>query len=317
MDLSRNSDDEEEDELDATPEPVVEADVAMEETEAEEEEEEEEEEVEVLEQSPSPEPEELETTSRPPHNPLEREASPQEPQIPDEREEQDAGDVGHKDVHMVEDNSEVPEEETDEPEAPARVTSEPPASGQEVVQPLTPLTNGSPTNGVSFAQPDAVMEEEEELAEPSGYRDEIQSSGATGEATLRFDYQRLQQRYAARRESRTVSGPRNAYARLRAGAVTNAAGVANRDAEAAEAALSRVISKADFGRMEVLGQFNKGFIIARLRHSAEDEDEDDASDDLFIIDQHASDEKFNFETLQRTTVIKAQTLIRYAFSPFR
>lgn len=43
--------------------------------------------------------------------------------------------------------------------------------------------------------------------------------------------------------------------------------------EAAEQELSREISKEDFSRMEILGQFNRGFIIARLR------------DDLFIIDQ--------------------------------
>ena len=36
-------------------------------------------------------------------------------------------------------------------------------------------------------------------------------------------------------------------------------------------------------KMKVIGQFNKGFIIAQL------------DDDLFIVDQHASDEKFNFE----------------------
>ena len=30
---------------------------------------------------------------------------------------------------------------------------------------------------------------------------------------------------------------------------------------------------------------------------------------LFIVDQHASDEKYNFETLQRETVIQCQNLI--------
>ena len=44
-------------------------------------------------------------------------------------------------------------------------------------------------------------------------------------------------------------------------------------------------------------QFNLGFIIARL------------NDDLFIIDQHATDEKYNFETLQRDTVMQGQKLI--------
>ena len=52
-----------------------------------------------------------------------------------------------------------------------------------------------------------------------------------------------------------------------------------------------------FSKMEILGQFNKGFIITRLEK------------DLFIVDQHATDEKYNFETLQRDTVIQSQKLI--------
>ncbi|KAG0163449.1 Mismatch repair endonuclease pms2, partial [Apophysomyces sp. BC1015] len=68
--------------------------------------------------------------------------------------------------------------------------------------------------------------------------------------------------------------------------------------EATEA-LNRIIKKTDFAEMQILGQFNLGFIIAAL---------DDR--DLFIIDQHASDEKYNFETLQRTTRIEGQRLIR-------
>lgn len=149
------------------------------------------------------------------------------------------------------------------------------------------------------------------VPEQDGYRDEILSSGATGEVTLQFDIARLRERYAARRSRRT--GPevkRDAFTALN-GAVTKAAGVQNRDAAEAEAALARVIRKDDFARMEALGQFNKGFIIARLKH----DDEKHPSDDLFIVDQHASDEKYNFETLQRTTVIKAQALIRWVVKP--
>ena len=48
--------------------------------------------------------------------------------------------------------------------------------------------------------------------------------------------------------------------------------------------------------MEVLGQFNLSFIIAKL------------DNDLFIIDQHVSDEKFN-QGQQRNTKIKSQRLI--------
>ncbi|KAJ3330384.1 Mismatch repair endonuclease pms2 [Blyttiomyces sp. JEL0837] len=61
--------------------------------------------------------------------------------------------------------------------------------------------------------------------------------------------------------------------------------------------LNKLISKEDFTRMKILGQFNKGFIIARL------------DDDLFIIDQHASDEKYNFETFGKALKLTSQKLI--------
>ncbi|KAF1323910.1 Mismatch repair endonuclease, partial [Globisporangium splendens] len=70
------------------------------------------------------------------------------------------------------------------------------------------------------------------------------------------------------------------------------------DNDVAAAALQRVLKKDDFKRMQVLGQFNLGFIIGKL------------DDDLFIVDQHASDEKFNYETLQQTTVLHQQPLVR-------
>lgn len=85
-------------------------------------------------------------------------------------------------------------------------------------------------------------------------------------------------------------------------------GLASVDAPAdvAERALSRTILKSDFASMEILGQFNLGFIIARKRSPPTGS----TSDDLFIIDQHASDEKFNFETLQNETRIQSQGLIQ-------
>ncbi|KIJ19585.1 hypothetical protein PAXINDRAFT_68886 [Paxillus involutus ATCC 200175] len=77
----------------------------------------------------------------------------------------------------------------------------------------------------------------------------------------------------------------------------------------ASAALSRIISKADFEHMQILGQFNLGFIIVRKRNSAPGGGEAEM-DDLFIVDQHAADEKWNFETLQEKTVIESQKLFR-------
>ncbi|KAH9974897.1 hypothetical protein BGW80DRAFT_1169694, partial [Lactifluus volemus] len=76
------------------------------------------------------------------------------------------------------------------------------------------------------------------------------------------------------------------------------------DDENATAALARVLSKADFSSMDVVGQFNRGFIVARLRKI----NTEGSTDDLFIVDQHASDEKYNFETLQATSRLESQRL---------
>ncbi|KAI9891402.1 MAG: hypothetical protein M1814_002721 [Vezdaea aestivalis] len=70
-----------------------------------------------------------------------------------------------------------------------------------------------------------------------------------------------------------------------------------------EEKLSLTVSKTDFGLMQIIGQFNLGFILASRRLS-------DASTDIFIIDQHASDEKYNFERLQASTIVQNQRLVR-------
>ncbi|XP_024432698.2 mismatch repair endonuclease PMS2 isoform X2 [Desmodus rotundus] len=67
--------------------------------------------------------------------------------------------------------------------------------------------------------------------------------------------------------------------------------------QAAEEELRKEISKTMFAEMEVIGQFNLGFIITRL------------GADIFIVDQHATDEKYNFETLQQHTVLQGQRLL--------
>ena len=52
-----------------------------------------------------------------------------------------------------------------------------------------------------------------------------------------------------------------------------------------------------FAQLKVVGQFNLGFIVAHL------------GKDVFIVDQHATDEKFNYERLKATTKLKTQSLI--------
>lgn len=69
-----------------------------------------------------------------------------------------------------------------------------------------------------------------------------------------------------------------------------------------EERLSLTVTKEDFAHMHIVGQFNLGFILA-LRPSSSSPAE------LFIIDQHASDEKYNFERLQSSTVVQNQRLV--------
>lgn len=58
------------------------------------------------------------------------------------------------------------------------------------------------------------------------------------------------------------------------------------------------LCKEDFLHMSIIGQFNLGFILARCRNN-----------NLWMLDQHACDEKFNFEKLCKETVIHEQKLI--------
>ncbi|KAJ8611139.1 hypothetical protein CTAYLR_003549 [Chrysophaeum taylorii] len=67
--------------------------------------------------------------------------------------------------------------------------------------------------------------------------------------------------------------------------------------EAARRALSKVVKKEDFARMRAVGQFNKGFIVARL------------DDSFFIVDQHAADEKYRYEMNWKSQVA-SQPLVK-------
>lgn len=84
------------------------------------------------------------------------------------------------------------------------------------------------------------------------------------------------------------------------------------EAPDAESKLSLTISKNDFLRMRIVGQFNLGFILA-VRPATEDSTQPSSTidqDHMFIIDQHAADEKFNFERLTRTTTLDPQRLVQ-------
>ncbi|KAI0461505.1 hypothetical protein LJB42_000803 [Komagataella kurtzmanii] len=74
------------------------------------------------------------------------------------------------------------------------------------------------------------------------------------------------------------------------------------DKEVAEEALTMRVSKTDFLKMKVVGQFNLGFIIVTKKST-------EGKQDLFIVDQHASDEKYNFENFQKNTQFLSQPLV--------
>lgn len=58
------------------------------------------------------------------------------------------------------------------------------------------------------------------------------------------------------------------------------------------------LTKDDFSNMSVIGQFNLGFILATT-----------PDNNLWILDQHACDEKYNFEKLCSETIIHEQRLL--------
>ncbi|XP_043241168.1 mismatch repair endonuclease PMS2-like [Amphibalanus amphitrite] len=75
------------------------------------------------------------------------------------------------------------------------------------------------------------------------------------------------------------------------------AGIKPSDNSAAEEELSLQIKKEDFLKMRVVGQFNLGFLVTQLGR------------DLFLIDQHATDEKYNFERLSRQPLSKQPLVV--------
>jgi DNA mismatch repair protein PMS2 len=77
------------------------------------------------------------------------------------------------------------------------------------------------------------------------------------------------------------------------------------DSTQAENKLSLTVTKADFDRMHIVGQFNLGFILA-IRPASHDQDQDE----LFIIDQHAADEKYNYERFSRIITLQSQRLVQ-------
>jgi len=143
------------------------------------------------------------------------------------------------------------------------------------------------------------------LTQPLVQTEFIRTSG-NDDISINFDMDKIRSNY----QSMTPCLPRvQSPTTPRDDAILEDAGIGNVDNETRVVeVLSRVVDKTDFAEMEVVGQFNLGFIIARRRKSIALSDR--MMDDLFIVDQHAADEKYNFESLQQTTVIRSQKLFR-------
>ncbi|XP_074866354.1 mismatch repair endonuclease PMS2 [Carettochelys insculpta] len=107
---------------------------------------------------------------------------------------------------------------------------------------------------------------------------------------LEFSMSSLAERVKRLIQQQQKKAEKQSYRRFRAK-------ISPRDNKAAEDELRKEISKEMFAKMEIIGQFNLGFIVVKL------------NSDLFIIDQHATDEKYNFEMLQQHNILQGQKLI--------
>ncbi|XP_048232709.1 DNA mismatch repair protein PMS1 isoform X2 [Ricinus communis] len=125
-------------------------------------------------------------------------------------------------------------------------------------------------------------------------------------STLQFNFQELKAKRQQRRSILQFSGYASGGMKMKRTYAAATLELSQPDNEerkaralaAATTELERIFRKQDFGRMKVIGQFNLGFIIGKL------------DQDLFIVDQHAADEKYNFEHLCQSTILNQQPLLR-------
>ena len=96
---------------------------------------------------------------------------------------------------------------------------------------------------------------------------------------------------AAHRERIAMVDRRISFQSVEAGGIENVPGEEENGGKIS-------LRKGDFETMEVIGQFNMGFILAKS-----------CDNHLWIMDQHACDEKYKFEKLVAETVIHEQPLI--------
>ena len=169
------------------------------------------------------------------------------------------------------------------------------------------LSSSSETGAISES---VVPATPSSLSKVSGVLTEVVRTAMEDSASLVFDLRRTTNAWHAYLEHNSSSQPQLPQPATRSSDLESAD--LGADDEKATATLARVLSKVDFGLMEVVGQFNRGFIVTRL--SKIGKEGLGATDDLFIVDQHAADEKYNFETLQATTRLESQRLFTWVAS---
>jgi DNA mismatch repair protein PMS2 len=229
--------------------------------------------------------------------------------------EPEIGDEGRSSTDVVEETMVIDssESEDDEPSksphdisrSAAAATAASPNSAQ-AADDLTSSTDLLPNSSSDGGVPSkgGVATTLSSPSKSSGVRTEIVRTVVGDAPPLAFDLERTNNAWRAYLERRSLSQSRSPQLATLASDLESAD--LGADDEQATAALARVLSKADFGLMDVVGQFNRGFIVARLcKIGGEGAG---ATDDLFIVDQHAADEKYNFETLQATTRLESQRL---------
>ncbi|KAH9812637.1 DNA mismatch repair protein pms1 [Teratosphaeria destructans] len=157
-----------------------------------------------------------------------------------------------------------------------------------------------------------IQEAEESAARPSGdlikrASQMLRNGGNRKDATLQLMLTLETSVDDIHKKATTLQGEMPAHARKRESSADDQT-LAVKDelnATQAESKLSLTVSKSDFERMIVVGQFNLGFILA-IRPATNQQEQDE----LFIIDQHAADEKYNYERLQRTVTLQSQRMVR-------
>ena len=222
--------------------------------------------------------------------------------------EPEVGNDGHSSTDVVDETMAIDSSESeDEPLKPpsdisrAAATAASPTSprtGDDLASNEEPFLNSpsEPSDGTPSGSADATASSS--LLSVSGVRTEVIRTTVGDSPPIVFDLERTTKAwstYLERRPTAQTPQPAPRSSELKSADL-------GADDENTTAALARVLSKTDFGLMDVVGQFNRGFIVARLWPARR------STDDLFIIDQHAADEKYNFGTLQATTRLESQKL---------